>query len=322
MILCLTHSNDFYTIDIVQAHLTKLGFPSFRLNTDEFAIGYEMNYSKYHNFENYELKGFSNTIKSSDIHAVWYRKLWNFKTPQDLDPDYKATFVKEYQTYLQIFLNTLKHIPWMNDMQADHAVGGDKMHQLHKAYSFGLNIPRTLVSNSANIIRDFYKSCNAEVVMKLHGALSKSMKGDTTFFPTTKLVESDLNQLDTLVYCPMIFQEYIRKAYELRIAYVDGLVFAGKISSDNEKVDWRIASGKSFKWDHYELPSSITTKIHKMMTSLGLHFGAIDMIKNTDGHYIFLEVNPQGEWGMLQKYLNYPIGEAIAEMLTKRIKSK
>ena len=45
------------------------------------------------------------------------------------------------------------------------------------------------------------------------------------------------------------------------------------------------------------------------------------MIKNTGGQYVFLEVNPQGEWGMVQKYLSYPIGETIADKLITRIKN-
>jgi glutathione synthase/RimK-type ligase-like ATP-grasp enzyme len=52
-----------------------------------------------------------------------------------------------------------------------------------------------------------------------------------------------------------------------------------------------------------------------MMHELDLLFGSIDMIRHTNGDYVFLEVNPQGEWGMLQKFPDYPIGETIAEKL-------
>ncbi len=56
-----------------------------------------------------------------------------------------------------------------------------------------------------------------------------------------------------------------------------------------------------------------------MMQEMGLYLGAIDMIKGKDGKYYFLEVNPQGEWGMLQKELSFPIAEKIADNLIKRI---
>jgi glutathione synthase/RimK-type ligase-like ATP-grasp enzyme len=51
------------------------------------------------------------------------------------------------------------------------------------------------------------------------------------------------------------------------------------------------------------------------MAELGLVYGAIDLILTPDGEYVFLEVNPSGEWGMLERDLNYPISDAIAHAL-------
>ena len=53
------------------------------------------------------------------------------------------------------------------------------------------------------------------------------------------------------------------------------------------------------------------------MDKLDLVYGAIDMIKTPDGEHVFLEVNPGGEWGMLERDLSYPIAEALAEALLK-----
>ncbi|NEO45670.1 MAG: MvdC family ATP-grasp ribosomal peptide maturase, partial [Moorea sp. SIO4A3] len=38
-------------------------------------------------------------------------------------------------------------------------------------------------------------------------------------------------------------------------------------------------------------------------------------IVTPDGEYVFLEVNPTGEWGMLERDLGYPISDAIADAL-------
>jgi glutathione synthase/RimK-type ligase-like ATP-grasp enzyme len=51
------------------------------------------------------------------------------------------------------------------------------------------------------------------------------------------------------------------------------------------------------------------------MAKLGLIFGAIDLIRTPAGEHVFLEVNPTGEWGMLERDLGYPISEAIADAL-------
>jgi hypothetical protein len=51
------------------------------------------------------------------------------------------------------------------------------------------------------------------------------------------------------------------------------------------------------------------------MSELGLVFGADDLICKHSGEHVFLEVNPGGEWGMLERDLELPISEAIAEAL-------
>jgi len=44
--------------------------------------------------------------------------------------------------------------------------------------------------------------------------------------------------------------------------------------------------------------------------------GTIDcLIRRPDGAHVFLEVNPTGEWGMLERDLGLPIADAIAEEL-------
>lgn len=318
MVLCLTHSNDFYTIDIVQRHLEQLGVPSFRFNTDEFATGYRLNYRTEADTGGAAccLSTLRQKICASEISAVWYRKMWDLQVPEELDPAYRPVFVKEYQTYLKLFFRALGHVPWMNSLEADRRAGGDKLQQLLAARSAGLETPATIFTNDPAVVRDFFKKhCTKGVIMKLHGALSKSMQGNAPFFPTTRLYEDGLKHLDTLAYCPMIFQEYIPKAYELRIVYADGAFFTGKIPHEEGKTDWRVAAGRPFSWQPYDLPGTLQEKIGRLMHELDLTFGAIDMIRHTGGSYVFLEVNPQGEWGMLQKHLGYPIGETIAEKL-------
>ena len=137
---------------------------------------------------------------------------------------------------------------------------------------------------------------------------------------STHIIDDDsLENMEDIVYCPMIFQPYIEKEYELRIVYLDGEFFTGKINN-SENADWRIAQGNYF-WSEYYLSEEIKANLTSMMKEMGLYIGAIDMIRSKDGNYYFLEVNPQGEWGMLQKELGFPIAERIADNLIKRMKT-
>jgi glutathione synthase/RimK-type ligase-like ATP-grasp enzyme len=53
----------------------------------------------------------------------------------------------------------------------------------------------------------------------------------------------------------------------------------------------------------------------QFMAYFGLNYGAIDIIVTTDDRYVFLEVNPVGEFFWLELYAGLPISHAIADLL-------
>ena len=323
MILCISHSDDFYTIDIVVKKLTELGKDVLRLNSDKFSeflsFEYKINSEEATVEVNYDGKKFT----ADDIEAVWYRKLWGIAAPEELDSSFQGIHRQEYTTMRTLFFESIRHVPWMNVMDIDHRIGENKFEQLIQAKKAGLSIPESLFTNNQEEVKSFfYTTCNEKMIAKLHGALSRSMLGNEGFFPTTLIREEDLESLETLPYCPMIFQRAIEKCYELRIAFVDGIFFAGKINATTSLIgntDWRIASDLQSTWEEYLLPGNVCDALTIMMNKMGLLFGVIDMIREKNGDYVFLEVNPQGEWGMIQRDLGYPIGETIAEKLVARI---
>ena len=94
-------------------------------------------------------------------------------------------------------------------------------------------------------------------------------------------------------------------------------VFVGRIHTP-EHSDWRKGDQQQASWQTYELPDTVQKDLQRFMSIIDLSFGAIDMIRHQDGSYVFLEVNPNGEWGMLEKDLQLPISKAIAESLVQR----
>lgn len=316
MILCITHSQDFYNIDIFFEYLKSKNIPYFRLNSDKIS-----HYQKISINENFfELTDeFGNTINSNEIKAVWHRKSWGISVPGELDENYTKTFLKEYAALRYNLFTLLEEVPWINPFENENKIDGNKMHQLRIAKKNKLTIPETIFSNDSEKITEFFhQKCSGKMVAKLHGALSKTMSGEN-FLSTNIIDENSLENIEDIEYCPMIFQSYIEKEYELRILYLEGEFFTGKINN-SENADWRIANENYF-WSEYNLPENIKTSLTSMMKEMGLYIGAIDMIKSKDGNYYFLEVNPQGEWGMLQKELNFPIAERIADNLIKRMKT-
>ncbi|MCJ8153158.1 ATP-grasp ribosomal peptide maturase [Chryseobacterium sp. SSA4.19] len=316
MILCITHSGDFYNIDLFFDYLKTKNISYFRLNSDR--LNHLQKIMIREDF--FELTDeLGNTINSKEIQAVWHRKSWGISIPEELDESYRSVFLKEYVSLRYNLLTILEHLPWINPLENENKIDGNKMFQLKIAKKNNLTIPKTIFSNDSDRITAFFQeSCNGKMVAKLHGVISKSMSGEN-FLSTNIIDENSLDDIADIAYCPMIFQPYVEKEYELRIVYVNGEFFTGKINN-SENVDWRVAKGNYF-WSAYHLPEYIQANLTSMMKEMGLYIGAIDMIKGKDGNYYFLEVNPQGEWGMLQKELNFPIAERIADNLIKRMKT-
>jgi MvdC family ATP-grasp ribosomal peptide maturase len=316
MILCITHSQDFYNIDIFFKYLKAKNIPYFRLNSDRLNHLQKINMNE----DFFELTDeFGNTVNSKQIKAVWHRKSWGISVPEELDEGYRKIFLKEYSSLRYNLFTVLEDVPWINPLENENKIDGNKIFQLKIAKKNNLIIPETILSNDSEKITNFFREkCNGKMVAKLHGVISKSMGGEN-FLSTNIIDEDSLENIADIEYCPMIFQPYIDKEYELRIVYLDDEFFTGKINN-SENADWRIAQGNYF-WSGYDLPENIKINLTSMMKEMGLYFGAIDMIKSKDGNYYFLEVNPQGEWGMLQKELNFAIAERIADNLIKRMKT-
>ncbi len=137
---------------------------------------------------------------------------------------------------------------------------------------------------------------------------------------TNAVGPEELEALEGLSHSPMVFQERIEKAHELRVAMVDGQCFAGAIDASRSaagQVDWRRARPGEARWEPGHVPEQVAGLLRGLMAALGLVYGAVDLIVTPEGDYLFLEVNPAGEWGMLESELGLPISAALAEVLTR-----
>lgn len=317
MILCVSHSQDFYTIDKVMERLAERGIPALRLNSDLFPGDIRFVYEQQPDGQqSMRLQGAGIDFDTRSVRAVWWRKIWSPSILKQVDPSFVNGAAAECNMGRQLLYWALKGIPNINDYETEMWLSSNKFLQAQIAQSVGLCIPHSIYTSDPAAVRQLYAQHPNGIICKLHDALSFSMTGGVPHLYTTIVTEEMMEQLDSLEYAPMIFQERIHKAYELRIAYINGHCFAGKIPPVKNMPgmdDWRNSAG--FEWQPYELPEEEQAKLRLFMQKAGLLFGAIDVIRSTDGRYVFLEVNPSGEWGMVQKFLNYPIAETIADTL-------
>lgn len=316
-VLLLTHSGDFYTIDLVSQALARRGVRPVRFNTDLFPSSIKLSTRAGDERTAQLFTESGEQISAAEVRAVWARKLWSPQMAHDLDERFRSTCVSESIAALEGFLDALHHARWINDLQCQREAE-NKQRQLRLAARAGLRVPRTLVTNDPAAARQFFAETDGQTVAKLLRPIAVSMDAATPFVYTNRVREEDLAGADALRHSPMVFQELIPKAYELRVAFVAGKTFAGALDASGTsraQTDWRRAAPDECRWEKAQLPQAIATGLQALMAGLGLVFGAVDLICTPAGEFVFLEVNPGGEWGMLERDLALPISEAIAAAL-------
>jgi MvdC family ATP-grasp ribosomal peptide maturase len=316
-VLLLTHSADFYTIELVAEALSQKGARTFRLDTDRFPSSVKLSARTGNDRAVHLITDAGAQVSSAEIRAVWARKLWTPRMDADLDERYREMCIRESVAALDGFLDALYDARWVNEIQQERA-SENKLRQLRLAAQAGLRIPRTLVTNDPAEVRQFFDETEGRMIAKLLRPLTVSMNADSLFVHTSRVREEDLADAETLRHSPMVFQELIPKAFELRVAWVAGEAFSGALDASgtsSAQTDWRRAAPQECRWRKGELPVVVLKGLRVLMSELGLVFGAIDLICTPAGEYVFLEVNPGGEWGMLERDLGLPIADAIAHAL-------
>jgi hypothetical protein len=310
-VLLLSHSQEPYGTERVAGALFARGVNALRFDTDAFpstlALSAELGSS-----------GGARLLlaeRELQVDAVWLWRLWPPQLDERMTPAHREAAVRESLTALRGLLDLLADVPWIDAIDPNRCAE-NKTRQLRIAAQLGLSIPATLITADPTAARRFFHAHDGRVIAKLQTSLGHSMRGGGGL-PTRLLRADDLDALDGLRQCPMIFQRYVPKAWELRIAWIDGQAFVGALDGRLCGVDWRYESTAS--WSPHSLPPAVHDRLAQLMAQLGLRQGAIDMIVEPSGEYVFLEVNPHGEWGMLQRDLGLPIAEAIAEALIRHI---
>ena len=135
---------------------------------------------------------------------------------------------------------------------------------------------------------------------------------------TSALTAEHLDSLDDARWTPSIYQERVPKDVDVRVTFVGDKVFAAAIHSQTDpaaSVDWRKTENPDLPHSRMDLPNLLIDQLRQLMTRLNLTFGCIDLVKTPDGGYVFLEVNPSGQWLWLDDQLDFGISAAVADWL-------
>jgi glutathione synthase/RimK-type ligase-like ATP-grasp enzyme len=246
----------------------------------------------------------------NDFRSIWWRRPAAFRIDKAVtDSRVRSYCQAECETFFKGVLRSIQ-IPIINNPFAE-SIAVKKPYQLAMARQVGLEIPKTLMSNNPDSIRDFWAELEGRCIYKPFTAPS------WTFSETRELREEDLDHLETLRHAPMIVQEKIEKGLDVRVNIFGEAVFSAAVTTHipEADLDWRL--DQTGQWHAHDLPVPIGRKLKALLRVLGLHTGCIDLRQQPDGAYRFLEVNPSGQFLFAEIDTGQPLLRALAELLVQ-----
>jgi glutathione synthase/RimK-type ligase-like ATP-grasp enzyme len=313
MILILSsidESNVNEVIDILNARHCD----TVRINSEEVTDKHLLTYG-YHAGE-FSIAYGREKIIPDNIGAIWTRKWGDFFLPDDPCDKFSKNLITHESRYaFNAALYQLKDKNWMNPPFETYRT--NRVVQAQVAQSVGLCIPDFIITQDLDEAMRFFEQNNGRVICK-HISQGGSRQGGEKMIFTNIVQASELAGNQQLVNCPTMFQSYIEKQIELRITIIGNKIFSAAIdsqSANNAMIDWRQANNDTVPHYGYQLPQEIEHKLLALMQALGLVFGAIDMILDKNGNYVFVEVNPEGQWGWIEYFTGQGIYDEVANWL-------
>lgn len=280
----------------------------------EFAVITNPVYVSFTGLENFVIKLKNKDIKLNDIDFVWFRRqrirLKLIDNLQNVDTLKKYHYVT--LRYLENHLNQLI-VKNIKTLGCPFKLDLNKLEILNIAKEIGFKIPKSTLSESKSALKAFFG--DTPIITKLLFPIDEKLDGRRINFLTYEINYNDIADNFSISF----FQEKINKKYEIRVFYFNENVFCKAIFSQTDhktKIDYR---NYNYERPNRETPFVLTqelkNKIISLMKTINLNIGTIDIIMNTNNEFVFLEINPVGQFTDMSYSCNYQLEKKIAKYL-------
>jgi hypothetical protein len=319
MIIILTQPQDVHAEGVYE-RLTQRGLEHLRFDLADFPTRADVSFKcSVNGRPSFGLRTQGREIDPDRVSAVWFRRPSTpFPHPEATHPDCRAYAEEECANLLDSLWDALP-CRWVPATYPVILRASRKPLQLTLASALGLELPPTLITNDPEEFLEFYAKHEGNIVSKLPSpAMTRTLKHLQLARYTQQVTRRDVIHADSIRYAPVTFQAYVPKRVELRITVVGEQVFAAEIHSQKAhrtRIDWRRYDLQHTPHYPHTLPDNVRRSCVELVRQLGLCYGAIDMVLTPDGRYVFLEVNPNGQFLWIEQLTGMPISDAICELL-------
>lgn len=313
MIGIVSHADDLHTTEVVR-HLGELDAPHVLLDTGHAPRAVSLTSAQdatgwRADWIDSDGDGVS-AVDATGLRAMWWRRPQPFALHDDVRSPQDRGFAHGEVAAAVSGLWSCLPATWVNDPDRDEA-GSRKMWQLQVASRLGLRVPRTCMTNDPARAREFLRREPGRVIFKPFSGTP------ATWRETRPVREADLDLIESVRYAPVIFQEAVAGS-DVRVTVVGTDVFAAELRTEESgyAYDFRVDTHHCPTAAH-DLPDHVTTGLLRLMEVLGLWYGAVDLRRTPDGDYVFLEINPAGQWLFVEYATGQPIAAALAALLAR-----
>lgn len=229
--------------------------------------------------------------------VVWLRHFNVSAMRPPVEDPIVGTFARSEWEHAIRSLLSLKCTRWIN--RPDMVLSLGRVAQIGLANRVGLSIPRTLVSNDKREIQEFVLSTPIGVVAKVLGDHFVEPEPGKLYGVFPRLVtEADMDYLERAYFTPSLYQEYVPHVREVRATVVGEEVVGAEINKASPEDLWERPEEVSV-YPH-DLPAWVREGLLRYLKLARLEYGAFDFLLTENGRYVFLEVNPIGDWAWLE----------------------
>jgi ATP-GRASP peptide maturase of grasp-with-spasm system len=268
-------------------------------------------------------------LNLDQFQSYWYRRgnfsisnLPNYFSPDETLQNKVNAHILQERKSLNHFIHKLfeskKNISSITNATVN------KLEVLRLAVMFGLEIPDTYLLSEKKEINTLFNQNKSLITKGIQEGLVIQHKSEThsealQYAAYTSTFKKSQLQGVPKQFAVTKFQTKIDKAVELRIFLLNHQFYTMAIFSQNNtktKIDFR---HYDFKHPNRSVPFTLPKKVEKkllgLFEKLGLNSGSADIIIDQTGKYIFLEINPIGQFGMVSGPCNYYLEKEIAAFL-------
>lgn len=304
MILISSYQYDYTTNDVI-----------------DWIVSFERQFTRINKKDQYkilfdgskiELEFKDQVLNFEDIKGYFYRRGKIGFNQDNGSVKYLRDITIEHSEIIDQYINYILENKVSIGKHSNNAL--NKLIVLQVAKSIGLKIPDSYIFTS----KEDAEISNQNLITKNHSNSSFFQCDDGVLIAYTAVLDKDTYQKLPDSFSPSLFQKRIKKKYELRIFYLKKKIWSTAIFSQANTAtenDYRKNSEDVVRNVPYSLPDEIKEKIITLMNRLNLDTGSIDLIVNTQDEYIFLEINPIGQFGSVSFNCNYNIEKEIANIL-------